>query len=154
MPQNRGSEGHTILNNFSLCCIAALLPLSSLPLTLHIAQLYGCAPSLVGPIQTNYCWNGQKDQKKASKVGGGHWNRVLGWKFVHRGGKWEWLICDAKTAHIWKLEANMNTCFGPCNKFILSTMMYLTWKGRPEQLYRPEWTLFCPWEQLPWPERE
>ena len=80
--------------------------------------------------------------------------RVHGWKYVHRGGKWEWLICDAKTAHIWKLESNLNTCFSPCNKFILSTMMYLTWKGRPEQLYRPEWTLFCPWELLTWPERE
>ena len=92
----------------------------------HIAQLYGCVPSPVGPIQTHYCWNGQKDQKEASKVGGLHWNRVHGWKYVHRGGKWQWIICDA---YILELEQKLNTCFGPCNKFILSTMMNLSWEG-------------------------
>ena len=80
----------------------------------------------MGPIQTHYCWNGQKDQKEASKVGGLHWNRVHGWNYVHRGGKWQWIICDA---YILELEQKLNTCFGPCNKFILSTMMNLSWEG-------------------------
>ena len=104
MPQNRGSEGAAAERDF--CC-------TSLPLhcVLHT------------PMQTHYCWNGQKDQKEASKVGGVHWNRVHGWKYVHRGGKWQWLICDALTAHILKVEQKLNTCFGPCNKFILSTLI-------------------------------
>ena len=59
-----------------------------------------------------------------------HWSQDP-WKFIFQSLKMEEDAPGAK-------RKNLNTCFGPCNKFILSTMMYLTWKGRPEQLYRPE----------------